>query len=81
MSGRGFLISVDSLDSLNEYQEHVTSPKTPRSPNLYGNRSDYFDKSHKGKFHKCRTRHRSRLLLTHTTKPFIRILNISLLTI
>lgn len=49
MSGRGFLISVDSIDSLCEYQEHAITPKSPRSPNAYGGRSDYFNKSHKGK--------------------------------
>lgn len=51
MSGRGFLISVDSLDSLCEYQEHVPVPKSPKSPNPYSTRSEYFDKSHKGKSH------------------------------
>lgn len=65
MSGRGFLISVDSVDSLCEYQEHATTPKTPRSPNAYGNRLDYFDKSYKGKFHKCRICHRLRQVVYH----------------
>lgn len=54
MSGRGFLISVDSEDSLCEYQERATTPKTPKSPGAHGIRSDYFDKLHKGKFHKRR---------------------------
>lgn len=64
MSRRGFIIKDDSIDSLCEYQEHQTTPKTPRSPNVYGIRLDYFDKSRKGKYN----RHSKLILLASTER-------------
>lgn len=64
MSSRGVLVSKDSFESLNEFPVAVSSPplpRTPRSPHPpYGNRSDYFDRTHRGNvniFYKVVSKH------------------------